>query len=292
MAAPSIAEAGSRASARAFLGDEAVIPGYWELGTSVAFAKPMGVPSASALTLPATVRLGLEGRLSLGESLDLSAGVALPPKQSAVNDDPPLFAGFVLGRLALASRMSLYAHVAAERLLHVYGVRDDGAWGATSGGWDGRAFMDKHQRWLAFSWNLGLGGGRAFGAGEPSPAWLTEAIAGIGLNALAFDRHDGEGIGIAIGSDFAFPLFRGGSAFWAPGSPDINPQTRVNLYATLYMTLATGWNVTFKAAYLDRGNAQNPETILPVLTNGYDQRQFLVGFSYSEVRVRSTVLSR
>jgi hypothetical protein len=271
-----------RTSPRALLGDEAVIPGYWDVGTSVTFSAPVGDMAALAKPLPETTRLGVSGRVSLGTKWELSGSLSLPPKQSTVTDSPPLFGGSLMGRRGLSRRQSLYAAAGVERLLQVAATRDDGVWGEAAMGWDGRSFMDEAQRWIAFSWNTGLGAGRTIGAGRGHEPWLAEAIAGIGLTGTF--SGDGRGVGFTLGSDFRFPLLSGGTAYWAGDMPSINPQTRVDLYATFFVHLATGWSVIATLAYRDRGSADHPETILPVLAGGFDQSTFTIGFTYSAIR--------
>jgi hypothetical protein len=232
--------------------------------------------------VPETTRLAMSGRVSLGTKWELSGGLALPPKQSTVSDNPPLFGGSVMGRRGLSRRQSLYAAASAERLLQVGAGRDDGVWGEAAMGWDGRSFMDEAQRWIAFSWNMGVGAGRTIGAGRGHEPWLAEAIAGIGLTGTF--SADGRGVGFTLGSDFRFPMLSGGTAYWAPDMPDINPQTRVDLYMTLFVQLATGWSIETTVAYRDRGSIDHPETILPMLSGGFDQTTLTIGFTYSAVR--------
>ena len=255
------------------------MPGYWDLGTSVSFSSP--TTTADELQLPSIVRLGFSGRLSLTNALELSAGVALPPKQENITDDPPLFAGSAMARWAIGRRQSLYVATSANRLLQLAGARDDGVWGQAALGWDGRSFMDRGRR-IAFSWNVGAGTGRAFAAAEAP--WLTEAIAGLGLTG-AFLRGN---FGFTLGADFRFPIVSGGRAYWAAEMPTINPQTRADLHATAFVSLATGWNVTASVILADRGHVSAPETILPVLEGGYDQATFVVSFSYSAIRKKKT----
>lgn len=280
-AAGTIMETSARSTAESFIADRAIIPGYWQVGTSVTFASATGVPAGSGLMLPSTARLGLHGRASLGDSFELSTGFALPAKRDAVTDDPPLFGGHAMLRWAVHRRQALYARAGADRLLQVGGLRNDGAWAEAAAGWDGRSFMDRDRQWLAFSWNLGIGHGRALGAGMDAP-WLVEGIAGIGLHFLAPLRD--QGVGLALGSDFRFPVADGGRAYWAEGTPEINSQVRLDVYSTLFVSLATGWSITATLTRRDRGETDSPETILPDLGGGFDQTQFIVGFAYSDVR--------
>ncbi len=272
----------ARGTPRALLADQAVIPGYWHLGTSLSFAAPSGVPSDSGLNIPSTTRLAIDGRFSLGKSFELAGGSSLPPKQSEITDDPPLFGGYLMGRYAINRRQALYVRTEAERLMQLSGPRDDGLWAEAAAGWDGRSFMDKHKL-VSFAWNLGVGGGRALATDAEQAPWLTEAIAGIGMQ-FAFQGRGGPGMGFTMGSDFRFPILSGGDAYWAPGAPQINPQTRVDLHVSLFVSLSTGWDITATLARRDRGEIDTPETILPVLGGGYDQQQILLGFSYSAVR--------
>lgn len=269
----------SRNHARALLADQAVVPGYWDLGTSIKFVSP--TKNVDELQLPSIVRLGFSGRISFKDRLELSGQFALPPKQAEVTDDPPLFAGGVMARLAVGRRQSVYLASSAKRLLQLAGPRDDGVWGQAALGWDGRSFMDTGKH-FAFSWNVGAGAGRAFATAEN--IWLAEAIAGLGLTG-AFIRGN---FGFTLGADFRFPVLSGGQAYWMADSPTINPQTRVDLYGTLFVSLKTGWNVTATVSLGDRGNVDSPETILPTLDGGYDQTQFMIGFSYSAIRKKKT----
>jgi hypothetical protein len=271
-----------RSTPRELLADQAVIPGYWHLGTSLAFASPSGTPSNSGLNIPTTTRLAINGRTSLGESFEVAGGATLPPKQSEITDDPPLFGGYLMGRWAINRRQALYIRTEAERLMQITETRDDGAWAEAAAGWDGRSFMDSHKL-VSFAWNLGLGGGHALATDAEKAPWLAEAIAGIGMR-FAFRPRGGPGMGFTAGSDFRFPILSGGDAYWAEGAPTINPQTRVDLYTTFFVSLSTGWDITATLAHRDRGEIDTPETILPVLGGGYDQQQILLGFSYSGVR--------
>jgi len=273
---------GSRGTPRGFLSDQAVIPGHWEAGTSVTFSTATGLPSDSEVDLPSTARLGLSGRLSLGDSFELAAALALPPKRDAVTEDPPLIGGSLMGRYALHRRHALYVRAEADRLLRIGGPEDDGLWAQAAAGLDGRSFMDRRERWLAFSWNLGASAGQALGAGGSEQPWLVEGVAGLGLHVLG--NFGDQGIGLTLGSDFRFPFADGGRAYWAADAPAINAQTRVDLHSSLFVTLATGWSVITTFAYRDRGDAGSPESILPVLGGGFDQTQFMVGFSYGGTR--------
>lgn len=274
-----VLQSSQRYHARSLLADRAVVPGYWDLGTHIKFITPS--KTVDGLQLPGIVRLGFSGRISLTERLELSGQFALPPKQTNVTDAPPLFGGDLMARVAIGRRHSLYLGTSARRLLQLAGPRDDGVLGAVAMGWDGRSFMDLARR-FSFSWNVGAGAGRVFSAAEP--VWLAEAIAGLGLTG-AFIRGN---VGFTLGADFRFPVVSGGRAYWMVDMPSINPQTRVDLYGTLFVSLATGWNVTTTFTLGDRGDLNHPETILPTLDGGYDQTQFMVSFSYSGIRKKTS----
>jgi hypothetical protein len=225
-------------------------------------------------------RLSLDGRLSLGERFEVAGGVSLPPKRSEVTDVPTIVGGFALARLALGPRSSLFTQAFAERLLPLRRPRDDGAWGAASLGLDAREYVDRERRWLAFAGTLGATGGRTIAAGGDSVPWLLEAQAGGAAHVMAMDDDGNDGVGVAAGIDFAFPVLHGGRAFWVAGAPELRPQTRADLHLAVYATLSTGWDITMKILWLERGDANVPETILPVLSGGYDQRQLVIGVTY------------
>lgn len=255
--------------------ERAVLPGYWDLGTSVRFSSP--TTSSELLNLPSIVRIGVNGRLSISKNLELSGGFALPPKREEVSDDPRLFDGVLMGRYAISRSQSLYAVSMAKRLMQFSDSTDDGFWGDLALGWNGRSFMDRDEQ-IVFSWHLGANGGRAFYAAEKP--WVAEAVAGLGLGG-SFLHHL---VGITAGADFRFPILYGGRAYWMVDAPEINPQTRADLYARLDFHLATGWKIGASMILGDRGHVDSPETILPILEGGYDQTSFIVSFSYRGVR--------
>lgn len=255
--------------------NRAVLPGYWDLGTSVRFSSPS--TNSSELSLPSIIRMGVNGRLSLSKKLELSGGLALPPKRQEISDDPQLFDGVLMGRMAISKMQSLYVVGMTKRLMQLAGPRDDGLWADMALGWNGQSFMDKDQL-IAFSWHLGANGGRAFYAAEAP--WLAEAVAGVGLGG-SFLNHM---LGFTTGADFRFPVMSGGGAYWMPEAPTINPQTRADLFARMEVNLATGWKISGSIILGDRGQVENLETILPLLEGGYDQTTFVLGFSYRGVR--------
>jgi len=260
--------------------DQTVIPDYWHVAAEVARVSGPKLDPQTPFRLGDYTRLSLDGRLSLGEKFELAAGVSLPPKRSEVSEVPTIVGGFLLGRFALGPRSSLFAHAFAERLLPLLEPRDDGAWGVSAVGLDVREYVDRQRRWLAFAGTLGASGARALGAGAGVVPWLVEAQAGGDVHVTAMDDDGNDGLGLAAGILFAYPVTSGGRAFWMAAAPPLRPQTRADAHVSIYATLSTGWDITIKALWLERGDANVPETILPVLSGGYDQRQLIVGVTY------------
>jgi hypothetical protein len=94
------------------------------------------------------------------------------------------------------------------------------------------------------------------------------------------DDDGNDGLGLAAGIVFAYPVASGGRAFWMASAPSLRPQTRVDAHVSAYVTLSTGWDITIKTLWLERGDANVPETILPLLSGGYDQVQLIAGVTY------------
>jgi hypothetical protein len=281
-AMPSAADgsSSSRHAPRNFVSDQTVNPGYWHVAAEVARVAGPKLDPETPYRLGDYTRLALDGRLALGEWFEVAGGVSLPPKRSEVTDVPTIVGGFALARLALGPRSSLFTQAFAERLLPLRRPRDDGAWGAASLGMDVREYVDRDRRWLAFAGTLGATGGRTLAAGGDSVPWLVEAQAGGAVHITAMDDDGNDGLGLAAGIDFAYPVLHGGRAFWVDGAPELRPQTRADLHVATYATLSTGWDITIKLLFLERGDANVPETILPVLSGGYDQTQLVVGVTY------------
>lgn len=258
-------------------GERAVHSGYWDMGTTLRFSSP--VFSSPELNTPHTARLGIDGRFSIGNRVELAAGVALPPKQDEVTADPKLFDGVVMGRYAISNLQSLYVFGSAKRLLQLGGLKDDGVWGDAAAGWNGQSFIDT-RKFVAFTWHLGANADRAFFTVRHP--WLVEAAAGLGLRGTVMRVFE-----LGAGADFRFPLVSGGRAYWAPDAPVINPQTRVDLYLQASVQFATGWSIGASVIRGDRGDINSPATVLPIVDGGYDQISFVASFSYRGVRQSS-----
>jgi hypothetical protein len=280
--APSAAESvgSTRQAPRAFVTDQTVIPDYWHIAAEVARVSGPELHGQTPFRLGDYTRLSLDGRLALGEHLELAAGVSLPPKRSEVTEVPTILGGFLRARLALGPRSSLFAQGFAERLLPLLHPRDDGAWAVGAVGLDAREYVDRQRRWLAFAGTLGATGGRTLAAGAGGVPWLVEAQAGGDVHVTAMDDDGNDGLGLAAGIVFAYPVAHGGRAFWMVDAPALRPQTRADAHVSAYATFSTGWDITLKVLFLERGDANVPETILPVLSGGYDQRQLIVGVTY------------
>ena len=211
------------------------------------------------LELTDLVLLTLSGAYSVDGKVELLVAGRLAPKQ-------PLGAGAPLfQRAALGARVGLCPNVAATLELAAGPTLGRGpGFAEASLGLVGRY---PAARSLVFDGSVGLGG-LALSRGERW-AGLAEVLAGF--DAILQSRGKA---GLAIGVAFAFPFVT------RQAMEPLRPQTRVNVHATGVVALAERWDLWLQIAVLDRGELSAPNTVLPVLDSGFDQRQLSLGVAY------------
>jgi hypothetical protein len=274
-------------SARAVVWGEEVIPGERELGLELTFVTSDAGPAGPPLRFTDLVTTGILARHSLGERFELAARIDLLPKQPHPGGEPVVNGGHLLARLQITDRGSLFLVGAAQQALVSPAV-----FGDVTGGWNGRAFIDRQERNIALVGQAAAGWTRAFRSGSDAPPWLVELETGGALEVINSSSSGDEGAGFSLGTDFAFRLARGGRAFWA-GDVPFRASTRVTFNLSGFVLLAAHWDLHLRWSVVDRGDAAAPATRLPVLIGGYDQTQIVFGLSYRFDRAKTgTVLER
>jgi hypothetical protein len=142
-------------------------------------------------------------------------------------------------------------------------LADDGLWGGAATAMVFRAHPDET---LSFQVSGGADA-TALRFSDAPDQWLTEATAG---GTVMFHTPRGEW-GTWLGASFAAPVV---------ASDALDPSARLDVTIGSVYALAPAWDVYAEGSIVDRGDADMPATMLPILDGGFDQRQLTVGVVY------------
>lgn len=199
--------------------------------------------------------LDLSGRVSLGGKAELAASGTFLPKQPSFSRER-IWQGAALGARAGAGKLALSIGGEVGPLL-----ARPGLWTAATGLLEAR-----HDIHPTFSFHLALGGATTgLLPRESASLWYGEAVAQAEL-VWSWPRA----AALWIGADFRFPVTG------AP-SPELTPATRANLRLGGALTYVDDWDLFAELQVVDRGDAAEPSTHLPVLDGGFDQRVLTLG---------------
>ncbi len=212
--------------------------------------------------------LRLRGRRSFNDWLEIYAGTSLLAKQPA-DWNEAIWQGAQVG-----ARMVFTDGLAAKL-----------------GGGGGPLFEERGHFWqltpeLQFKYNadhllrfdLGLGSNTLVidARADTETFWLEELVSHA---ETQFGDHHGA---FWVRLDYAVPLASG------PGStaPDaatgrfLDPQVRLSMQAGGVLTIRSGWDAFLAYTFVDRGELDRPETMLPILDEGFDQSQIMLGVQH------------
>lgn len=198
-------------------------------------------------------------RFSFARRFEVAAGMDLLAKQPSYLDEPA-WNGADLGfRYSLGQNWALWARGAGGPL-----IADAGAWGDTAAGLQARTSIDETIRFQA---SAGVSGTRLFMGEDSGRPWFTELVS-HGEALLRAPRGEVAGW---IGVDYRVPLAH------SDGNLEIDPQTRLNFQLGFMLGYVGKWDLYAVYAVVDRGDAEDPATTLPILDGGFDQSQIILG---------------
>jgi hypothetical protein len=212
-------------------------------------------------------------RHSVGERVELTAGTSLLAKQPKAWDESVWQGVFVGARVPFARHFAANTQAAAGPLLG-----PSGSYWQAGVGFVARAEIEYFVRFE-------LGVEELFtrlayddaqtGTGTPSSSWLEE----VAIQVQA--QFGGRGGGGWLGGVYALPLAHSSSA--APVGPsvarELDPEPRLDLQAGGVIKV-DGWDLYAIYSLVDRGELARPETTLPILEGGFDQRELTFGLRY------------
>lgn len=213
--------------------------------------------------------LRLRVRRSLSDRLEAYLKTALLAKQPGPSDEP----------IWQSASLGLRAEVAEQFALGLGG--DLGLLMGKQGWWWSvtPSALYKHEASRHLRFLLGAGGTFTllrFDRAVSEPYWLQE------LNADAEVQAGDENAAFWVGVHYSVPLASNPGAANADRRHGyLDPQVRLGLDVGGSLSLsADDWNAYAVYSIVDRGELDNPATLLPILDGGFDQRQLVLGVQY------------
>ncbi len=244
-----------------------VLPaGVGELGGDVALITSGPVLTDHELQLTNLGLFRLRGRQSFGTRVELRAGTSLLAKQP-VDAHEGAWQGAFVGTTFEPTRGFAFTFDASfSPLLYDAGS----AWQVTPG-LMAKWRLDRYARLL-------LGVGSIFTALDAEGGFTPRAFVEEG-SAEVEAQLGGDDGGFWLTTDYRVPFASRGDR---PGSPSVPLDAPVTLSLEVggVLTVSDTWDLFASYAFVDHGELERPETTLPILDGGFDQRQLVFGVQH------------
>ncbi len=242
--------------------DYLVMPSGGELSGQMRFVMAEAALGSDSLKFSDLGLLDLAGRWSLLRTLEVSGSVTLLPKQPSYTSEKPWQS------VGLGLRSPL-GHKAAISLTGAGGHLLD-----HTGSWTREALTIEWRKPIADILDFGITGGIdgiTLGDRHRRNALISELA--IATSALFREPtgHWGGWVGIA----YALPVFARGTD--PTTGLAVDPQPRLDLRIGSVLSITPQWDLFAELAIVDRGDLSDPQTRLPILDGGFDQRQVILG---------------
>ncbi len=210
------------------------------------------------------VLLSLQVRRSFLDRFELFASSTLLPKQPSYSDELIWQGAEVGGRIGAGKRYAGLLSLAGGPLLGHSLPGQGGYWGAGILRMEARKSL--HETLVVEG---GLGGATTvlFEDARDRASWLTELTAS---GQLVF-RDPRNMFAGWFGTEFRFPVAHDSE------QPAYDPQTRVNVHLGTVLAYIDDWDIFARFSIIDRGDATDPATTLPILEGGFDQKEIVIG---------------
>jgi hypothetical protein len=210
---------------------------------------------------------------AIAKHFELDATGTILVKQPSTTDEDVAQSGSLALRRELPHRMAIAIGGSASALVNMHG---DALGGSAT-------LEHKHRLNEIVTFGLSLGADAiairspnaiaARGGGVDAQPWLAE----VGGHASVLVRVP-EGVwGGWIDLGYAVPVAHGGVD--PVSDMPLQPQPRFDIMLGTAVQLADQWDLACTLTILDRGDASNPATELPILDGGFDQIQIMLGVS-------------
>jgi hypothetical protein len=250
-------------SHRGVVDDYQILPSDAELTAQMRFVMADGgTLSTDKLKFSDLALFDASGRVSVSKHLELSAQVALLPKQPSFTDEKAWQSAGGGLRLEVDPHVALAVSGGGGHLIdHV------GMWTQAAAALEWRKRVHE-----ILSFDLSGGADRiGISAPDSTSANLTEIQFSTG--ATIRDPHGA--VGAWAGIAYAVPVAKHGID--PTSGLSIDPQPRLDFKVGAVLSIVEEWDLFVEYAVIDRGDVSNPATRLPILDGGFDQQQIVFG---------------
>jgi hypothetical protein len=242
---------------RAYASDWLVAPPGWNIGGEMRFITADSALSGEPINMTDMAILRLRTRWTATRRIELSGTVDLLAKQLDTTDEAIPQGGSLAAKIATSRTVALGTSVSGGPILG-----GGGYWGSVGTGAMHRSHIE---RFIAFQ----VGGGASAIAVEQDQMprrWQADAVMS---SELVFHTPRGEWA-MWGGVEMAFPVVH---------EESIKPHSRLDITIGTVYAAVRDWDLYAEFTWKDRGNTMMPETVLPIVDGGFDQKQFVVGIT-------------
>jgi hypothetical protein len=249
-------------SARGVAQDYLVLPDGGEITGQLKFMTADPLLGGMPLKFTDLALLGLSGRWSLHPRLEVAVSAEFLPKQPSYTDEKVWQSAGASLRTPLGRRLALAVAGSAGHLLDHTGL------------WASEALTLEWKKNIVpkmfdFDVSGGLAGTRV--ADRGASALLVETVVRGQWLFHEPTGHAGGWVGVA----YALPVYKHGSD--PTTAMPIDPQARLDFHVGGVLAIDASWDLFAELEFIDRGDLAAPQTRLPILDGGFDQRQILLG---------------
>lgn len=242
---------------RSYASDWLVAPPGWNIGGEMVFITADSALSGEPIDMTDMALLRLRTRWTATKRIELSGTVDFLAKQLDTTDETIPQGGSLAAKIATSRTVALGTSVSGGPIL------GGGGWWGSAG--TGAMHRSHIERFIAFQ----VGGGALATAVEQDRMprrWQADAVMS---SELVFHTPRGEWA-MWGGVEMAFPVVHDES---------IKPHSRLDLTIGTVYAAVRDWDLYAELTWKDRGNTMMPETVLPIVDGGFDQRQIVVGIT-------------
>lgn len=249
-------------SNRSVAQDYIVAPSGGEISAQMKFLMAEPIFGESEMKFSDLALFGVGGRWSVFEKLELSFGANFLAKQPSFTDEKPWqsIAGAI--RTPIGRRAALQISGAGGHLIGHEGM------------WTKEALLLEWRKPIAkvMQFDIAAGvDGVSLSAPRAPSAFITE----VAFATSALFREPTGHWGGWVGISYAVPVaFRGQDP---TTGMSVDPQPRLDFKIGSVLSLVKNWDLYVDFSIVDRGDAEDPATRLPIIDGGFDQQQVIFG---------------
>jgi hypothetical protein len=251
------------------LADEFLLPsGQLEVGGEIVFLTSDEAGRLPELKLTDVGLLRLRARRAFGDAVEVFIGSELLVKQPETWDES-------VGQSALGGLLIPFGDLFAASLQGGGGVLfgEDGRWWQVQPSLLAKPAIT---RYIHFELGLGYSTTLLDFDRDPRPFWVEE----VTLHAET-QMSNNEDVGAWFGFNYSLPVASNPDAPSRTSTLFLDPSVGLGLYVGgVVSPRRSNWDLFVIYSFVDRGDLARPETTLPILDGGFDQRQLAIGVQH------------